>query len=914
MKSMKSKVYQMIVKFTQSNLNSNANSVYISQQLNLSRNLVSQYLNELFNEYKLVKINTRPVIFFDVAEIEKSRNIKIEDFEFKSLLEFNKYLIPTEEKDFEKLIGYNESLNIVVNQCKAAISYPTNGLPILLYGPTGTGKSLMAQLMYEYGVNNKLIENDKKFLVVNCSEYANNPELFLANLFGYKKGAYTGADKDSNGIIKVAEGGVLFLDEIHCLKSECQEKLFLFMDKGIYHMLGDNEHWYKSNVRLIFATTEDPEKCLLKTLLRRIPIIANIPSLEDRGIHERAKLIYYVLKGEQERIGRNIFISNVVYNILLSTNFIGNIGDLKNSIQASCANSFLKSNMEREVLRIHAYDLPESLMSLSNVKKNIINFDNQSKMISIADLKKYSSNKRNQIKLNSEIMNYYMLIHNNKINYDCFLEKSFKSINKYYDYIIFKKRNVNEAKLDFIQEIIKNIFDIVSSKYEFKVSNNDIIAISSYINYYAKRNYEAVGCYDNYKTETEGFSKFLFKQLNREYLIALEIAENIKTNMDINLDSLIICILTLNLKMINKNVDINKRIGIIIAHGYSTASSIADSANKLLGQYVFDAMDMPLNVNTQTIIDNLNDYLIKRGNYEELILLVDMGSLEEIYKGVNVQKNSNMGVMNNITTKIALEIGNGIINNKSLKEIFQSVKKDSCINYKIINNKAKEKIILCCCASGIGTAEKLREIFIDSLPKNIPIKVLTYDYSSLIERRLNDDFFDRYDVLFIVGTLNPNIESVKFIPIENLIISEAFNDINECLKDYISEEDIRNFQKKVLKNFSLSNIINNLTILNPNKLLEHVTKSLDRLQNMLDIEFTNNTCYCLYVHICCLIERLVIGKNTDKYKEVNMSEMKESKLEFINNVKNAFSVVEKYYRVEIPIEEIGYIYEYVNDN
>lgn len=802
---------------------------------------------------------------------------------------------------------------MAVNQCKATISYPPNGLPVLLYGPTGTGKSLMAQLMYEYGVNHKLIESNKKFIIVNCSEYANNPELLLANLFGHKKGAYTGADKDNKGLIKLAEDGVLFLDEVHCLKAECQEKLFLFMDKGIYHMVGDNEHWYESNIRLIFATTENPEECLLKTLLRRIPIIVKIPSLEDRGVHERAQLIYYILKKEEKRVDRSIWISNIVYNFLLSTNFVGNIGDLKNSIQASCANSFLKSNIDEKVIKIYAYDLPENIMNLSNIKKNIINSDNQSTMISIFDLKKYSSNKREQVKLNNEIMDKYNLLVNNKISYDNFLEKCFSALNKYYDYIVFDKRTVNSAKMDFIQGIIQNIFDMISSKYGFNVSNNDIIAISSYINDYTRHNYELRNYYDNYAKEAKGLNEFVTKYLNREYLIALEIAENIKANMDINLDLIITSILALNLKMINKMVDINKRIGIIIAHGYSTASSIADSANKLLGQYVFDAIDMPANVNTQTVIDKLNDYLSKRGNYEELVLLVDMGSLEEIYKNIIMQKNSNIGIMNNITTKIALEIGNEIINNKSLEEIFENVKKNSEINYKIINNRLKEKVILCSCASGMGTAEKLKQIFLDSLPKNIPIKVLTYDYSSLIERRLDDNFFVNYDILFIVGTLNPNIEEVKFIPIENLIISEAFDELNEYFKQYISEKEMMAFKRKILKNFSLSNIINNLTILNPNKLLEHVAKAIDKLQDMLGIEFTNNTCFCLYVHICCLVERLVIGKTMDEYT-TDISEMEGAKLEFINNVKNAFSVVEKYYRVEIPIEEIGYIYEYVSNN
>ena len=150
---MKSKIYDMVVEFTKNNLDLNANSVYISSKLNLSRNLVSQYLNELFNEHKLIKINTRPVIFYDIEQIEKLNNTELETFEFKSMDDLKKALVSKEKKDFENLIGYNESLSTVVNQCKAAMSYPPDGLPVLLNGPTGTGKSFMAQLMYEYGIN-----------------------------------------------------------------------------------------------------------------------------------------------------------------------------------------------------------------------------------------------------------------------------------------------------------------------------------------------------------------------------------------------------------------------------------------------------------------------------------------------------------------------------------------------------------------------------------------------------------------------------------------------------------------------------------------------------------------------------------------------------------------------------------------
>ena len=72
-------------------------------------------------------------------------------------------------------------------------------MPILLQGASGTGKSYIAQLIYQYAYCTEKIKG--KFMTINCAEYSNNPELFLTNVFGYKKGAYTGADKDQNGIL-----------------------------------------------------------------------------------------------------------------------------------------------------------------------------------------------------------------------------------------------------------------------------------------------------------------------------------------------------------------------------------------------------------------------------------------------------------------------------------------------------------------------------------------------------------------------------------------------------------------------------------------------------------------------------------------------------------------------------------------
>ena len=110
---------------------------------------------------------------------------------------------------------------------------------------------------------------------------------------------------------------------------------------------------------------------------------------------------------------------------------------------------------------------------------------------------------------------------------------------------------------------------------------------------------------------------------------------------------------------------------VVLAHGFSTASSIANAANRFLGEYIFDAIDMPLHVDTTTMVEKLKIYLGRLEKIKELYLLVDMGSLEEIYKGLNPEKMS-IGILNNASTPMALEIGNGVRMNIPMEELLKN--------------------------------------------------------------------------------------------------------------------------------------------------------------------------------------------------------------------------------------------------
>ena len=205
------------------------------------------------------------------------------------------------------------------------------------------------------------------------------------------------------------------------------------------------------------------------------------------------------------------------------------------------------------------------------------------------------------------------------------------------------------------------------------------------------------------------FQENLKAKFHREYLIADEVYDYLKNNINDAYDAMVQVIMMIILNKYMNHDSLNQTLAIILAHGYSTASSIAESANKLLDTYVFDAIDMPLNVDSTTIINKINNYLSYMGKIKHLYLLVDMGSLEEIYQGIQI-KNVDIAMINNVNTKLALEIGMGIKQQRSMQDIFEDINKNNPYHVHLELHHQKEPIILCSCASGIGAAEKLKTI------------------------------------------------------------------------------------------------------------------------------------------------------------------------------------------------------------
>ena len=305
----------------------------IEAEFHINRANASAYLNKLVSRNLLIKIDSRPVHFFP-ADLVRSFISKSDFKSTYTIDEFFAAAVPISEPGhaadaFDGLIGHGASLKTQIEKAKAAIIYPPNGLHTLLIGESGTGKTLFAHTMYNFGL--EILKKKKKdfpFVEFNCSDYYHNPQLLMSHLFGHIKGAFTGAVSDSPGLVEQANGGILFLDEIHRLPPEGQELLFYLMDTGCYRKLGESSNMRRASLRIIGATTENPRNVLLKTFTRRIPLTITLPPYREKEVEEKLAIIEHIFVREASATLKSYVVSTRIVKALCAYTFTENIGQL----------------------------------------------------------------------------------------------------------------------------------------------------------------------------------------------------------------------------------------------------------------------------------------------------------------------------------------------------------------------------------------------------------------------------------------------------------------------------------------------------------------------------------------------------------------------------------------------------------
>ena len=204
--------------------------------------------------------------------------------------------------------------------------------PVLITGESGTGKELVARAIHFRGPFAK-----RPFVAVDCGSLV--PTLIESELFGYEKGAFTGATKSKEGLFQTANGGTILLDEIGELSMEMQAKLLRVLQEREVRPVGSNQR-IKVDVRVIAATNRDLEAAykegkFRKDLYFRLNVVTvHLPALRDRK-SDIAALVHYFL--DKLAPGRNITVSSAAMKAMLQYEWPGNVRELENCIERAIA-------------------------------------------------------------------------------------------------------------------------------------------------------------------------------------------------------------------------------------------------------------------------------------------------------------------------------------------------------------------------------------------------------------------------------------------------------------------------------------------------------------------------------------------------------------------------------------------------
>jgi transcriptional regulator with AAA-type ATPase domain/transcriptional regulatory protein LevR len=811
----------------------------ISQNSNISERQLTKLLNDMgysVSRYVAAQIKSELAgNVLDKAVIKKAVAENVDKDLNENMRKENEVVdnIAEDMTSFRGIIGSGGSLKVQISQAKAAILYPPNGLHTLLLGPSGVGKSHIAEAMYDFALKSGNINEDAPFVVFNCADYADNPQLLLAQLFGYNKGAFTGAETSKAGLVEKADGGILFLDEVHRLPSEGQEILFYLLDKGSFRRMGETESTRSAKIMLICATTENPESNLLLTFRRRIPMVIEILSLKDRPMSERFEIIKEFFMSESLRVGKRIIIGCDLIKALMLYDCPGNIGQLRSDIQVACARGFLSSVAEnKDEIDIKLHDLPNhvrmGIFKNEKIDKEVETYFSRNLIVNPNGLEVIHI-KENRYILPDKI---YQLI-----------EERFKELEKQglrkseIDNIVGKE--VEEELHRFAKNIEPGVR--VSRKELAELVGEKIIEATERAFEIAKENFSSIqenlyyslaihigASYERIKSGKPIVNPHL-ENVRRQYpleykiakLMGLEIEKNI--NMTIPDDE--IGFIAMYLRTFSGDIRSEKegRVGIIVLSHGRVAGGMAEVANKLLGVNHAIGIEMDLSESPNALFEKVLEAVKRIDEGKGCVILADMGSLLNMGNEITKRTGIATRTIARVDTLMVLEaVRRALIATSSLEEVVSILnveKENKFLPSELSEEKQLPKAIISICITGEGTALKIKN-YIEKLVPGIENVVEIIPVGMMKQRNIEKEIGkirSQKNVMAFVGTINPRIGDIPFISVENIVNGKGLDrlkkitglvDLDEsALRDVVSEDIIIFDTKAILKSDVIDELV-----------------------------------------------------------------------------------------------------------
>lgn len=700
------------------------------------------------------------------------------------------------KEPFQNIIGYDTGLQVQINQAKAAILYPPNGLNTLIIGPSGAGKSYLAENMYQFAKQEGILPLEAAFIVFNCADYADNPQLLLAQLFGYVKGAFSGAISAKTGLVEKADGGILFLDEVHRLPNEGQEILFSILDKNEFRRLGETKET-KVNVRIIAATTENLESSLLLTFRRRMPMIIDVPTLSERSLKERYALICKFFRNEALQTKRAIKVDSRVMEYLLLYKCLGNVGQLLSDIRVACANAFLVSvSHEKEEIVIRAGDLPKYEIIRNIADKKLVAVKKYTGKSLLITKDSIIDSEQDEIIHKWTFETIYNVIEDDAsaLRNSGVDEKEINEIlqrrlkDKLKEYIAPEKE-LNEVMHSLASIVDKKIVEAVS--HAIDLAQTYIPALEKRVYYFLSIHvstlYERVvkGVYKKFSLDLENTKQ----RYQTEYKVAEIITKDIEKRLGMHFPKDEIGMIAMYLRAFSRSdLPVEDHVKVLVLSHGRVASAMTEVANRLLGMDYAIGIDMDFNESPEEMLEKVTQVVEKVDEGLGCLLLVDIGSLTSFDEAITKRTGIKTICIDRVDTAMVLEaVRRANLSDVSIEDIAAALKDDKFSME--IERPVESQIslaILFICLTGEGSAQRLKSYTKEHIPIAEDNKISFFTVGAFNEQQMRNQIRiiqRKYRIIASVGTLNPAIRQCPFISASELFHEDGI----VCLKNIIEE-------------------------------------------------------------------------------------------------------------------------------
>lgn len=843
---------------------------YIATKLDMKRPNVSTILNKLVKEGKVIKKGSRPVLYY-IASPESFIN---------------------EKSCFKDLIGFNGSLKNVIQLAKASILYPKKSLNTLIIGESGTGKSYLAKLMYQFAKENKILDNDAPFIKVNCRHYVEDMRQLEHDLYGK-------ADENFVNYFDKAASGVLFIDNVDLMEGRIRNRLNHFLDYGevIYD---DSIISINNNTLLILSCNSSVNTQVIEGITSKIPVKIELPSLKVRPLEERFSLINYFFQKEARKCDINLKINSELITCLLLYECTSNIKQLKNDIRIACANSFVRNyGSDSNVICLYLSDFE------NYVRKGFLNYKKYSYEIQEIIPNDYSYifkkdssevEKSSDIQKNISIYDYI----NNQFNelkdrgiekrdidliVSSNLKNSFEKYNKSLASKIVNTDQLSKLVSPTIINLVSNFLDNCKEKFSVNYPPSVFYGLCLHINSLSNRKKSGQ------RLKNEQIMDIIDRYYD-EYTCCLKFASELEEKLNIKIPIDEVVLFAMFIVEVDVEETTRKPQVLYVLHGNGTATSISNVVNNLVKAKNTYAYDLSLDRNPLDMYEELKSIIQKIDNGSGIIVIYDMGSIKTMLETIIYETNIEIRMICMPITLVGLDASRKCMLDSDIDNVYHGLIKE--VN-ELFSKKQGNEVIITLCNTGEGGAIQLKD-YIEKYSKlNYDIVPLAISNKKILLSEVKK-IREIKDIHAFVGAYNPKLFGIPFIPMSDILNVDPskIDRILDFTMEYnsnIDYEPIYEYLNEQLEHISINKL---------KQIVPKVIEDIKKIEKLSDDQEMG-----LFVHIACLINRLLGNERIPKNVHTHRYIMK-YEVEFKELLK-VFKRVEKRFKVVISDDEIAHI-------